>query len=118
MIVVPADVDERAGARLLFERLAAKLPRLAIIWADQGFTGDLADWVKERFGWTLAIVTRLAGQTGFVVLPKRWRVEQHFGCAGRHRRLARDYEFWPVNSEAACYIASIHRCLKRLAPAT
>jgi len=116
--VLPADVDDRAGARPLLEKLAPHLPRLATIWADRGFTGDLVEWAKERFGWTLEIVSKLAGQVGFVALPKRWRVEQSYGCLGRCRRLARDYEFWPANAETAIYLASIHRLLNRLAPAT
>jgi putative transposase len=114
--VLPADVDDRQGARVLLERLGPRLPRLGRVWADQGFTGDLADWVTERFGWTLEIVVKAAEQRGFVALPKRWRVEQHFGCAGRNRRLTRDLEFWPCNAESAIYIASIYRLLNRLKP--
>ena len=68
-------------------------------------------------GVVVEIVSKLAGQEGFVPLPKRWRVEQTFGCLGRNRRLARDYEFWPENAESALYIASIHRSLKRLTAA-
>jgi putative transposase len=115
--VVPADVDERAGARTLLEHLVPALPRLARVWADQGYTGDLVDWCAERFGIVMEIVCKPAEQKGFVVLPTRWRVEQHFGCQGRNRRLARDYAFWPANAESAISIASIHRLINRLAPA-
>lgn len=116
-LVVPADLDERAGARLLLQKLLPRLPHLARVWADQGYTGDLADWVGERFGVALEIVRKPAEQTGFVPLPKRWRVEQHYGCLGRNRRLARDYEFWSQNAESVIYIASIHRLINRIAPA-
>jgi putative transposase len=116
--VLPADISDRAGARVLLEEVAALLPRLRHLWADQGYTGEFVDWVTERFGWTVEIVTKLAGQVGFVPLPKRWIVERSFGWYGRYRRLARDFEYWGTSTEALVYIASIHLMLKRLARAT
>lgn len=40
----------------------------------------------------MPIVKHHEAQRGFVLLPKRWVVEQTFGRLGRLRRLARDYE--------------------------
>ena len=37
-------------------------------------------------------VFRAADETGFVVEPKRWRVEETFGVLGRYRRLQVDHE--------------------------
>ncbi|MBI3964209.1 MAG: transposase, partial [Chloroflexi bacterium] len=74
--------------------------------------------VLDEFGWTLELVSKLAGQVGFVLLPKRWIVERTFAWLGKYRRLARDYEYWPASSESLILLASIHRLLKRLAPAT
>ena len=51
-------------------------------------------------GLTLIVVRRIAGTTGFVLLPRRWVVERTFGWLGRWRRLARDYEELPEVSEA------------------
>lgn len=38
------------------------------------------------------MVAEPAGQTGFVLLPRRWVVARGFGWAARFRRLTRDYE--------------------------
>lgn len=55
-------------------------------------------------------MSKLAGQVGFVPLPKRWLVEQSFACLGRNRRLARDDEFWPCNVESVVSIGRFITC--------
>jgi hypothetical protein len=52
-----ANVSERITARQLLEAAAPELPRLQILWADQGYRGEEA-WVQERLGWHLEIVRR------------------------------------------------------------
>ena len=66
-------------------------------------------------GLTLIVVRRIAGTTGFVLLPRRWVVERTFGWLGRWRRLARDYEELPEVSEAMVKLATIRLMLERLA---
>jgi len=66
-------------------------------------------------GLTLIVVRRIAGTTGFVLLPRRWVVERTFGWLGRWRRLARDYEELPEVSEAMVKLATIRLTLQRLA---
>lgn len=112
--VHPADIADRDGARLLLEEVGALFPRLRQLWADQGYTGSLLAWIRERFGWKVEIVRKLSTQVGFLVLPKRWIVERSFAWYGRYRRLAKDYEFWGASTESLVYIASIHLLLKRL----
>jgi putative transposase len=114
--VLPADIPDREAARDLLMDLANLLPRLRRLWADQGYSGDLVQWVQERFGWTLEIVSKLVAQIGFVVLPKRWVVERTIAWLCRNRRLAKDYEFWETTTEALIYLASLHLMLKRLTP--
>ncbi len=112
--VLPADIQDRDAARDLLTDLAGLLPRLRKLWADQGYSGSLADWVQAQFGWTLEIVSKLADQVGFVVLPKRWVVERTIAWLCRNRRLAKAYEVWAVTTESLVYLASIHLMLKRL----
>lgn len=45
-------------------------------------------------------VSRPKGAKGFVVLPRRWRVERTIGWTMRARRNARNYERLPQHSEA------------------
>ena len=65
-------------------------------------------------GLTLIIVRRIAGTTGFVVIPRRWIVERTFGWLGRWRRLSKDYEELPEVSEAMVTLAAIRMMLQRL----
>ena len=65
-------------------------------------------------GLTLIIVRRIAGTTGFVVIPRRWIVERTLGWFGRWRRLSKDYEELPEVSEAMVTLAAIRMMLQRL----
>ena len=58
-----ADVQDREGARHLVGSVAADaLPRLGLVWADQGYTGALADWLREKRGWRVEVVRHPARQ--------------------------------------------------------
>lgn len=118
-IVVPANTDERTCALCLLVQVkkATWSRKLQTIFADNGFGGDeFEQQVKEQLGFTLEIVRRDTEQSGFVVLPKRWLIEQVFGCQGRNRRLSRDYEQRPHMSRATLLGANIHRWLRYLKP--
>lgn len=119
-IVVPASTDERACALCLLVQVkkAAWSRNLQTIFADSGFGGaQFEQQIEEQLGYTLEIVRRDATQEGFAVLPKRWLIDQVFGCQGRNRRLAKDYEQKSHISRAAIQGANIHRWLRRLKPA-
>lgn len=120
-VVIAANVGERAGALLLFERVKAQAwsQNLSLIWADEGFAGvDFEKKVRQDLGWTLEITVKEPAQKGFCVQRKRWLIEQLFGCWGRYRRLSRDYEQNPGCSRATLQVASLHRWLQKLKPKT
>lgn len=116
VVVHPANIQDRDGARLVLERARGVFPRLKKIWADGGYAGQLVEWVKSSFRWVLEIVSRSPEACGFEVLPHRWIVERTFAWFNRYRRLSKDYEFLPATSESMIYIAMIHLMLKRLRP--
>jgi putative transposase len=117
---------------------------MQLVWADQGYTPDLGDWMQEKLGWRLEIVKRStqqehqdkmrtiakerqkagasvvemwAGLTygrGIEVLPHRWVVERTFAWLGKYRRLSKDYEFLPESSETMIYLAMTRLMLRRL----
>ncbi len=82
VVVHPADVQDRDGARLVLTKLRGRFPRLERIWADAGYSGSLAYWATAFGGWTLDIVRKHAGQRTFVVLPNRSRRGAHL-CVAR-----------------------------------
>jgi putative transposase len=114
--VAPADVQDRAGARLLLAGLKPLVPRLKKIWADGAYGGEpLANWCRVEGGWELEVVERDKEAKGFEVLPKRWIVERTFGWLVRNRCLAKDYERKVQTSEAFIQVALIRLIVTRLA---
>lgn len=63
------------------------------------------------------ITRRSHALTGVAVIPWRWVVERSVAWRGAYRRLSKDDEFFTALTQRMIYLASIHRLLKRLAPA-
>ena len=122
VVVSAADVQDRAGARLVAQALqqyGPELPRLQRVWADAGYSGPLADELRDQVGWELEIVKRSDTQpTGtFAVQPHRWVVERTFAWWGGLRRLSRDYEYQVESSEALIYLGMSQLMLRRMSRA-
>lgn len=115
IVVHSASIQDRDGLKLLLARVRGRFPRLRLIWADAAYEAAVG-WVKQFGGWVLELVRKVAGQQGFVVLPRRWVVERTFGWLVRCRRLARDYERQTESSEAMIEVAMIHIMIRRLKP--
>jgi putative transposase len=118
VIVGPASVQDRDGARPLLQAVLQCFGGLRKIWADSGYAGALVQWFQEQVGprdCVLEIVRRLEGIRGFHVVPQRWIVERTLGWLVKSRRLARDYETATQSSEAMIYLTMIRLMLKRLA---
>ena len=111
-----ADEQDRDAAEELLADLKREQPTLLLVWADQGYAGELVQWAQEALGITVQIVRRLADATGFVVQAKRWIVERTIAWIGRNRRMAKDYEECEETSEAWMYLAMIRLMLRRLCP--
>lgn len=114
VVVHPADVQDRDGAKLVLKRMRGQFARLRLIVADGGYAGVLVQWVGKVCHWTLQIVKHTAHT--FKVLPFRWVVERTFAWLGRYRRLSRDYEGLPETSETMIQITMINLMLHRLCP--
>ena len=84
------------------------------ILADGGYQGDLAAWVKEKYGWDLEVVLRpKESSKKFNVIPNWWIVERTFSWLENYRRLTIDYEFLTETAEAMVSIAFIQIALNR-----
>jgi putative transposase len=115
VVVHPANLQDRDGAKLVLQKLKDHFVRLRLIWADAGYGGQLVSWARTWGGWALEIVRR-SQPHAFEVLPRRWVVERTFAWLGRHRRLAKDYEALPQTSEALIHLAMVNLMVHRLAP--
>jgi transposase len=113
VIVLPANVQDRDGAKTLFMHAAGMLTSLKTIWADGAYAGQLIDWVQAWCGWTLEIVKRLKDTAGFTPLRKRWIVERTFAWLSLSRRLSKDYEYLEASSEAMVRIRMVQCMLHR-----
>lgn len=123
VVVTSAAEGDRDGARLVAQALNAygpQLPRLTKVWADSGYTGPLAEDLRQQLGWNLEIVTRADDQPqgAFAVQPHRWIVERTFAWWNGFRRLAKDYETQVESSEALIYAGMTQLMLRRLSRLT
>lgn len=114
VLVQSAGLNDSQQAPHLLRRLVGKVPRLKVIFADEGYRGTPAGLVDRVFGWLWKLVRRDPEEKGFVVLTKRWIVERTFGWFGGYRRLSKDYEQLPEVSEAMVQLAAIRMMVRRV----
>ena len=114
VVVHPADIQDRDGAKLILGKVLNKFSSLELVWADGGYRGSLIEWVESNFDAVLEIVKRNDDVRGFKLLPKRWIVERTLGWIGRKRRLSKDYERFSSTEESWIYLGIISLMLNRL----
>jgi len=115
VVVHPADVQDRDGARLVLDRRTRRLfPFIERVFADAGYQGPkLARALARSASWKIEIVKRNELHR-FVVLPKRWIVERSFAWISRCRRLSKDFERHARKAAAFVRLAMIRLMLRRL----
>jgi len=120
VVVHTANIQDRDGAKLVFDVIADRYPSLELVWADSAYAGEelqehVDDIRREDQEIDIEIVKRTDDMKGFVVLPWRWIVERTIGWLNKYRRLSKDYEILPSSSEAWIQIAMISNMTRRLA---
>src|SRR5215211_4811370 len=110
--VVPADVQDRDALAALAPDLAAP-PSLRLAWMDLGFAAARCGEFLARHGIVQELVGT-PGRRGFVVEPRRWKVEQTFGRLQRYRRLRVDDEASTASSRHMTILASVFMTGMRL----
>jgi len=112
VVVHAASIQDRAGAQLVLSKLYGRFPRLQVIWADGGYSGELVYWCAYFGHWLLDIIRRT--DKGFKVLPRRWVVERTFAWLNQYRRLSKDYEELISSSEGMIHLAMIQVMVRRI----
>ena len=109
--ITTADVQDQAGGIPLVQRLVKLYPWVKTVVVDGGYKKTFIEAVQALAGRVVEVVKRPDFAKGFVLLPKRWRVEQSIGALTISRRLKIDYETLMQVSAATMLFASIGRLL-------
>jgi putative transposase len=112
--VTRADVQDQDGGIELVRRLVRLCPWIRTVVVDGGYKKTFIEAVQAMAGRVAEVVKRPELAKGFVLLPKRWRVEQSIGALTISRRLKIDYETLTHVSAATILFASIGRLLASL----
>lgn len=107
--ITRANVQDQAGGLTLVKRLTRLCPWIKTVVVDGGYKNQFIDAVQKGTSRIVEVVKRPEFAKGFVVLPKRWRVEQSIGALTISRRLKVDYETLIHVSAATILFASISR---------
>ena len=112
--ITTANVTDRAGALAMFDQHRDGLSQVRNVLVDGGYTGKpFAAAVQGMLGATVEVVKRSELHT-FVVLPKRWVVEQSFAWLEKCRRLWKNCERKLNTSLQMVALAFTALILKRL----
>src|SRR3954467_5132613 len=114
ILVHAADIQDADSAWDLLKKIKHLYCWLQVVFADSIDNRLPVLLACFLLGLTLIIVRRIAGTTGFVLIPRRWVVERTLGWLGRWRRLSKDYEELLEVSEAMVTLAAIRMMLQRL----
>lgn len=114
VVVHEAGGNDSQSAPRVLARMQGRVPRMEVVFADQGYAGTPPGLVWRVFGWFWRVVYRESGRRGFAVVPKRWIVERTFAWLEGYRRLAKDYERLCETSEAMVQLAMTRLMLNRI----
>jgi putative transposase len=104
-----ANIHDSKGAKQVIDKFHQErnVPNgLKKIYADGGYQGELAEYVKKKLNAELEIVKR-NDKDRWEILPKRWVVERTFAWLLNFRRLVMDYERTIESGESFIYLAMI-----------
>lgn len=116
VLVHAASWQDRVAGKFVLANLIGMFTRLAVIFADGGYSGTLIDFARRWGNWAVQIVKRSDDASSFKVLPKRWIVERTLAWIGRCRRNSKDYEQLTDSGESMVYITMIALMLRRIKP--
>jgi putative transposase len=115
--ITSANVQDQNGGIPLVKRLVRLCPWIKTVVVDGGYKTLFIEAVQSASNRVVEVVKRPDFTKGFVLLPRRWKVEQTIGALTISRRLKLDYETLLHVSAAAMLFSSITRLLASIAMA-
>ena len=112
VVIQSASVQDRNGGLGVVEKLVENWKKVFKIFADGGYSGTLADKIKQRFKIIVEIIKRDELHK-FKVLPKRWIVERTFAWIDTNRRNSKHYERLNETAVAMIHLSAIRIMLNR-----
>ncbi|ROP30414.1 IS5 family transposase [Couchioplanes caeruleus] len=113
VIVTAASVSDNVIGNDLLDQATATHSALTKTWVDAGFKVKTVEH-GASLDIDVEIVNKEPQVKGFNVVKRRWVVERTIGWLMHHRRLVRDYETRPSNSEAMITLAMIDNLARRI----
>ena len=112
-------MQDRDGGALLVATLFSLHPFLRKLHADGGYAGPLFQaGLHDAMAQLGVEIVKRSDAGKFVVLPKRWIVEQTIAWLNRCRRLAKDWECLNRRALAFLRLASIRSMVRKLCRTT
>ena len=107
-----ANLADTKQAFLVMDRLVDKYTSIKAYAGDGGYRGAAINYAKQILTKPFHIAMGLLGK--YVPMAVRWVVDRTFSWLTKSRRLVRDYEIIPANSENMARIAMLKIMLAKL----
>ena len=114
VMVTIACVHDSKAAYLLARCLRELSCNIKVILADSGYRGEIAEKIKNAFGYILEVVVSGDKLKGFRPIGKRWIVERTLSWFEGFTRLSKDYEVLTETSEHMIMLAMIKIMLNKI----
>mgnify|MGYP000317156629 CR=1 FL=1 len=114
VMVTVANIHDSKAAMLLTSILKELCSSIKTIIADGGYRGQLAENIRNTFGYVLQIIISGYQKQGFRPIKNRWVIERTFAWLNGSRRLSKDYETSCYSAETMIMISHAATLLKRL----
>lgn len=114
VIVTIANIHDSKAAMLLMKVLKDLCSSVKTIIADGGYRGQLAENIKNTFGYVLQVVISNYKKQGFRPIKQRWVIERTFAWFDNDRRLCRNYETTFDAAEQMVKISAIKLLLNKI----
>jgi putative transposase len=112
VLVCAANIYDGIIGMALWDKFYGNTKTVEKILADGTYRGQFTEHILKH-GCKIEISSRPPTERGFVPIKKRWVVERSFSWFNFYRRLDKEREKNPQNSEAMIYIAQIQTLLYR-----